>query len=407
MAGTQAARSDRPGFAASLGAAASLLIVFYGVLLFLRFRAGSWLLDPARLPIPIDFTWTWLAGHFALARDAASAYDFSPAPAAPSAMIGFGRGAYPHIHISYPPNFLLIAAPFALLPYLLGFIAWIAATLALYLLAVWAILPRPVGLLLALAPFAVVENLFLGQTGFLLAGLLGLSLALTERRPILAGLILGLLAYKPQYGVLFPIVLAVAGRWRVMAGATVSVCGMAAAATLAFGANAWSLYADAVTRANLRNFILDPNLDATLQTAFGILHWFGADPVWCWLAQLSLGAPVVVVTCVLQRLPQPYALKAAALALAVPCFTPYMLAYDLTTLTIPAAFLIRDALARGFLPGDKTVFLIGFMALQFILIGPIGPLVMGLLLFVLLRRVLVVPDGGGSLRGPVGSVSGS
>ena len=47
-----------------------------------------------------------------------------------------------------------------------------------------------------------------------------------------------------------------------------------------------------------------------------------------------------------------FELKAAALSCAALLATPYLYMYDLVALTIPAAFLIRLALQRGFLAGD-------------------------------------------------------
>ncbi len=50
----------------------------------------------------------------------------------------------------------------------------------------------------------VAENILLGQTGFLTAGFMGFALVLMERAPFRAGVVLGLLAYRPQLGLLFP-----------------------------------------------------------------------------------------------------------------------------------------------------------------------------------------------------------
>ena len=50
-----------------------------------------------------------------------------------------------------------------------------------------------------------------GQNGFLTAALLGGALHWLDRRPWLAGVLIGCLAYKPQFGVLIPVAL-LAGR---------------------------------------------------------------------------------------------------------------------------------------------------------------------------------------------------
>ena len=78
-------------------------------------------------------------------------------------------------------------------------------------------------LLLALAFPAVYVNLAHGQNGFLSAALLGGSLLILDQRPKLAGVLIGLLAYKPQFGVLIPLVLIATGRWTVIAAAAATV----------------------------------------------------------------------------------------------------------------------------------------------------------------------------------------
>lgn len=59
--------------------------------------------------------------------------------------------------------------------------------------------------------------------------------AFLDRRPLLAGLLVGLLTIKPQFGVLIPVLLIASGRWRVFTVATVTALALAAAAVMLFG----------------------------------------------------------------------------------------------------------------------------------------------------------------------------
>jgi hypothetical protein len=219
----------------------------------------------------------------------------------------------------YPPFFLFIAAPLALLPYVPALLVWQAATLALYVLAIRAILigsswrggsapsPRlpsgrlrpsstgfgegrgegappqaqtrgeapspdlcphspsktgvnalmlgrgegsasgggisdPLWLLLALAFPAVFVNLGHGHNGFLTAALIGAALAVLDRRPLFAGILFGLLAYKPQFGLLVPLALLAAGHWRTFAAACATVAALVVLTTLAFGPSVWEAF---------------------------------------------------------------------------------------------------------------------------------------------------------------------
>ena len=87
-----------------------------------------------------------------------------------------------------------------------------------------------------------------GQNGFLTAALIGGALGLLERRPALAGICLGLLTYKPQFGLLFPFVLIADRRWTDHPGCRGDGDRACRAAWLAFGgaklAGLCALYAD-------------------------------------------------------------------------------------------------------------------------------------------------------------------
>ncbi len=90
---------------------------------------------------------------------------------------------------------------------------WLLTTLAAYIAAIAGILGLRTGVLFALGFPAAIWNITAGQNGFLTAALIGGTLGLLERHPALAGICLGLLTYKPQFGLLFPIVLIADRRW--------------------------------------------------------------------------------------------------------------------------------------------------------------------------------------------------
>jgi len=95
--------------------------------------------------------------------------------------------------------------------------------------------------LLVLAP-AVTVNIWSGQTGFLLTALLVGGLIELDRRPVLAGILFGLLSIKPQLGVLLPLMLLLTGRWRTIAAAAATIALLLAVTTVAFGPRVWTAY---------------------------------------------------------------------------------------------------------------------------------------------------------------------
>jgi Glycosyltransferase family 87 len=90
----------------------------------------------------------------------------------------------------------------------------------------------------------VLVNIGHGQNGFLTAALLGAALVQLDRRPFIAGNLFGLLAYKPQFGLMIPLALAASGRWRSFAAAATTVAVLAVATTIAFGPHVWQAFLD-------------------------------------------------------------------------------------------------------------------------------------------------------------------
>jgi hypothetical protein len=118
----------------------------------------------------------------------------------------------------YPPIFLLVCLPLALLPFWWSAVAWIAATAVAVFVAIGPILPR-VGSawLIAVAFPAAWMSAASGQSSVLAAALFTIAARSLDRGPVLAGLCYGCLAVKPQLGLIVPIALIAAGRWRTAA----------------------------------------------------------------------------------------------------------------------------------------------------------------------------------------------
>ena len=363
-------------------------LLAYGIIFMLHIRLHDWPLTASGAPTFIDFVSFWINARFALNASAAQAYDYAAFAAAQMPYVAETRGFYPYYHLVYPPTLFPLVAPLGLMPYLAALTTWIAATASLYMIAVYRIVPCAVACVLALVPFAIEKNVWLGQTGFLVAGLLGLALGLMAKRPFMAGICLGLLTCKPQYGLIFPVALLVTGQWRMIVGATATFMVLAVGVTVFYGFAIWHGYAATFGTSSLDNFMTDAGFDAIDQTMFGVMHWFGAGFATKWAVHLIAAALATALVCWIYRRPTSATLKAAALAIGALIVTPYMLAYDLTCLTVPAAFLAHDGLEAGFLPGERLTLLGCFLALFAMQQFPMAPLILAALLALLLRRVL-------------------
>ena len=185
---------------------------------------GAWLIDATGAPVANDFVNVWAAGRQALAGHAAAAYDAHAHKLIEDAAIGRAfAGEYPW---NYPPPFFFVAAVLALLPLVTANVSWLLLTFPLYLAVVRRIVRDPCALLLACAFPGIVPNVMAGQNGFVTAALIGGALLLLEKRPLLAGCLIGCLTFKPQLGLLFPLVLIAGGAWRALASAAATTHGL-------------------------------------------------------------------------------------------------------------------------------------------------------------------------------------
>jgi len=297
----------------------------------------------------------------------------------------------------YPPYFLFVAAALAWMPYGLALFVWQAITLGLYLLAIRAILSSfrgaqsanpesittgPQGqaprasfwrrwlwipdsryaasgmtadwLLLALAFPAVLINVGHGHNGFLTAALLGGALVSLDRRPLIAGILFGLMAYKPQFGLMIPIALAAGGYWRTFVAAAATAMLLTLVTTLVFGVQVW--HAFFVGAEFTRTVVLEQGDTGwhKIQSIFSWARMWGAPVPLAYAIQGTATLALAMASAWLWHGKAPYPLKAAGLCLAAILATPYTLDYDMMVLAPAIAFLAADGMARGFGPWEKT-----------------------------------------------------
>jgi glycosyl transferase family 87 len=303
------------------------------------------LIDRNGKPIGTDFSNVYAAGHLAWQGHAADAYDPPLQHAAERAV--FGRDV-PFYGWHYPPFFLGIAFLVAALPYALGLSLWLAVSFAAYLATIRAILPRPETWLIATAFPAVFVNIGHGQNGFLTTALLGGALHQLARRPYLAGVLIGLLAYKPQFGVLVPVALLAGGHWRTIGAAALTVALLIALSYLALGSAIWHAFAASTTFT--QTVVLEAGGTGweKIQSMFSAVRMWGGSVPSAYAAQASLATALAATLAWLWHSDAAFELKAAALASASLLATPYVLDYDLVVAGLAIAYLARLGLVGGF-----------------------------------------------------------
>jgi arabinofuranan 3-O-arabinosyltransferase len=375
------------------------LAVAYALFFVFAYRWGMWVVDKTGMPVLNDFTAFWIGGRQALHGETASLYDsaqFAKIQAAAVHIASF-NDFYPNF--PYPPIFLLMMAPFAVLPRAAAFLIFEFVTLLGYVAIVFLIARRPAAIAVALASPFTFWNFGFGQTGFLRASLSGAALLALERRPVLSGVLIGFLTYKPQLGILFPVALAAARQWRAFTAAAITAAVLAGISIAAFGVGPW----EALPRellAQTGGYLLrdNPVLSrwAVFQTVYGLIRALHGNAALAWLAQACAAAGVATIVWLVWRSPARFPLKAAMLSSATLLATPYGWAYDMTEIAIPLAFLASDQMRCGLLRGEQTIILALFAACASIVVRggspPLGPVVMITLAGLILRRVY--RDGG-------------
>lgn len=356
------------------------------------FHAGNkGLVDPRGEPIGTDFINVYAAGVMVARGDAPGAYDYARHHLVEKEVVGNDRIPYYGWH--YPPMFLGVAWMLAQMPYATALATYLAATFALLALVVWRIAPHPLSLLVLLAFPGTFVNLGHGQNAFLTAALLGGGLVLLDRRPALAGMFLGLLSYKPQFGLLIPIALLAGMHGRAILAAGATVTALCLLSLAAFGTETWAAFF--ASTALTRDIILEQGATgwAKIQSSFSMARSLGAALPVAYGVQFAVTAAAAVAVIWTWRSAADSAAKAAVLCVAVLLSPPYLLDYDLVVLALPIAFVAALGVRQRFGEWERLALLAAWV-LPIVSRGlgaaigvQFAPLVLAAILLVLLRRV--------------------
>lgn len=345
--GRLAPAADKLYVAFALVAAALLLVeVETGVRLAIAQSFSSFVFEPTGFQVGRDFLNTWMGGRSAFAGGPAAWFDFTTYNAAVRQVTG--HPDLPPLFWSYPPQIVLFVWPFGLLPYLQAYALWCILGLGLYVwTAVAGGVERRYAIFLAVAP-AVAVTVFFGQNGFFTAALLIGGLANLERRPTVAGILFGILAGKPQFELLLPVLLVMTGRWRAIAAAVATAAILIVATSVWFGFDIWVQYVQKVAPQQRWLLVAAGNHGWPIVTStFVNARLIGLSDGWAWALQAlsSLCALAAVVwTYACRRDP---VLSLALFVTATFLFSPWMLNYDMVVFGFVVA-LVRQREDNGY-----------------------------------------------------------
>ena len=348
----------------------ALLFLFIGVMALVTILGD---------PYQMDFVSYWAGAQLAVAGNPAGAYDVALHRAVELGAIPL-HGALP---FAYPPCFLLLIAPFGLLSYPVAAFDWVLLTFAAYCAALRRWAPAMPWLALSFPPLLV--NVITGQAGFLTAALLIGAMALLPKRPLAAGILLGLLIVKPQLGLVLPLALLAGREWRAIAGAAASSIGLVVLSILIFG---WAPYQAWLGNADFIASIASEGLAGwhRMASVYGALRMAGLASGAAWVIHAAVAMAAAGAACLIWYRKADLGARAGALAAATALASPYLFVYDTLILVVPFLWLVgrgRHWLLLG------LVWAILFLALVQVAGWSGGPNLMPLAPIVLLGLILL------------------
>ena len=285
-------------------------------------------------PQDVDFQSFWAAGQLVLKGTPELAYDIPRHRAVELTVGPVGLLPFP-----YPPPFLFFVAPFGFQPFWLAFGGWVSANAALYLFTMRSVLRPPWPLI---HPAAHV-NVLIGQNGLLTTSLLVAGANQLAVRPLLGGLILGLLVIKPQLGVLLPFALVAGREWRAFCGAALSSVGLLLAALLIFGLPSYAgFFAILPKYAGYMRENAWPW--GELASVFAFARAVGIEPMVAMGIQGVAAVAALWITC--RAWARRHKNRVAILAASTLLIPPYLLNYDSLLLIVPIGYLMQERWSR-------------------------------------------------------------
>jgi hypothetical protein len=244
---------------------------------------------------------------------------------------------------NYGPQVAVAFAPLAAMPFGWSLASFLALTAVAYVLSVWIVWREcpglhgyggVVALLAAASPafFTLIRYAQLSAFSLLLWA--AALMALSRNRRFAAGLAIGLMAFKPQLGLVVGMVLILTKEWRVVAGAATAAAGQLGVGWLASSTSTMRDYFGV-----LWTLLLNPGLVQihptevhSLRGLFQLLlPWPAAVSV------LSIAGLIAAIVLGVKawRSAAPLSVRWGLILLLTILASPHLLTYDLILLTIP------------------------------------------------------------------------
>ncbi|MCB9742769.1 MAG: DUF2029 domain-containing protein [Alphaproteobacteria bacterium] len=351
------------------------------VLLYV-FIGGWWVLtgpglhDRGGNPVGGDFVTFYAAGQLVAEGRPEAAYDLEAIHATEQAALQAEMNVYAW---HYPPAALLGVRPLALFPFGVALGGWLLISLGLFIGAVRLLEPR--ALWLGLAFPGLFQNLIHGQNGCLTLALVGGGLLLLEKRPWLAGLVLGLLSYKPHLLPVMGVALLAGRQWRPLVTMAISAALPAGLSWLLLGPETWTAFVHNIPFALSVVDHAGPQWWTKMPSTAATLRLLGVPPSGASLGQGAVTLATLAGVAWMWWTDAPRPLRYATAALGALLATPYVFHYDLVLLALPTLWYAQWRPPEDWGRGEIAVMALAWAA-------PVGTLIVARLTGVQLGPVL-------------------
>jgi len=260
----------------------------------------------------------------------------------------------------YPPYYNILLEFFSMFSYTTAFLLWNAVMLTFMMVAMRPLVDGRAALVIATFPPLLI-NFALGQNGFLIAGLLAILCTQAERRPVVAGVALGVLSFKPHLGLLLPLALLMRRRLVPIVVAFVVVVVLCVLGFLRYGPDPWAAFLRAAgTTAWL---VEDRELRVDLMVSpLATLSNLGLGMGTAAIVQYAVSAAVIASFIVAGCRAAPQRLLFGLAITGTFVASPYSFPYDWAVLAVPLALYFQDVRGRGWYRGDRPVLMLLYVA---------------------------------------------
>lgn len=313
-------------------AAAGLSVATFGLPLLSQWPQSP-LLGIHGKPIGADWAAFWLAAEQTAHFQTAQAYDTPKFVKAFQA--AFGREEY--FAWQYPPTTSLALTPLTHLPYAIGALVWLFGPALWLLITLHKALPsthnEPPVIAIALACPALMINLAYGQTGALITVLTFLAITQLSIKPHLSGAAMGLIWFKPHFGVLLPFAIIGAKAWKTGLIAASIIIAWLILSLMHEGIEPWRAWISALLDAPGR--ITTQILGGPFTSWYGfVTNLTGSKEIGYFAQILSASIAITATLFVFHKTSSPMA-RLAVLTTGALTVSPYTMFYD-WVLLVPA-----------------------------------------------------------------------